>query len=274
MLKNIFHIHTHICKHSSNKVEEIVAYALKHGYKKLYFTEHPYIAVKCPYQVRRANKQEIGHLRDQINFFNKKHKGKLQIYFGYEIEYNKANRWYFKELAKDPYCDFFIFGNHFYGDMFKMKVTPLPLVVNVTKTKKQLKEFDDNNKAAMSSGLISWVAHPDIFLNTYQKWDETAINVSKNIIKYAIKYKLPLAFNVNVKSYEEKSEWHYPCIHFWKLVSKTNIPVIIEADSHDMHTLQVEWLEKARKLAISYGLKKNLTENIKLVSLKAKKKAS
>ncbi|MBQ0045513.1 MAG: PHP domain-containing protein [Mycoplasma sp.] len=267
MLKNIFHIHTYICKHSTNKIEEIVAYALKHGYKKLYFTEHPYITVDCPYQQRRADKKDVINLSKQIDMLNKKYKNKLKIYFGYEVEYNKANRWYIHKLAKDPYCKFLIFGNHFYGDLFKIQM-PLPLVVNVTKNAKQLKEFDENNIAAFKSGLMSWVAHPDIYLNSYQKWDATAKAVANNIIKYATKYKLPLGFNVNFKSYENKSKWHYPCKYFWQLVAKTNIPVIIEADSHDMHTLKVDWLAKAKKLAISYGLKKNLTENIKLKKLK------
>lgn len=267
MQKNIFHIHTHICKHASNKIEEIVAYALKHNYKKLYFTEHAYIDVKCPYSVSRATKKEIAQLRHKIDNYNNKYKNKLKIYFGYEVEYNKANRWYFKQIAKDPYCDFFVFGNHFYGDMFKMR-WPLPLVVNVTKNTKQLKEFDANNKAGMSSGLMSWVAHPEVFLNSYGKWNKTTLAVSKNIIAYAKKYKLPLAFNVNIKSYETKTEWHYPSKYFWQLVAKTNIPVIIESDAHDMHTITVEWLNKARKLAISYGLEKNLVDDIKLNLLK------
>lgn len=267
MQKNIFHIHTYICKHSSNHLEEIVAYALKHGYKKLYFTEHAPITIDCPYQTRRASYKEIAQLKHNIDKLNKKYKNKLKIYFGYEVEYNKPNRWYIKKLAKDPYCEFMVFGNHFYGDLFKIKM-PLPLAMHVTKTAKQLKEFDENNMAAMSSGLMSWVAHPEIFLNSYQKWDKAAIAVCKNIIKSAIKYKLPLGFNVNFINYDEKSQWHYPCKYFWQLVAKTNIPVIIESDAHDMHPLAVEWLEQARKLAISYGLKKNLTEKIKLNLLK------
>lgn len=267
MQKTIFHIHTHICKHSSNYLDEIIDYALKHDYKELYFSEHAPITVDCYYQTRRASYKEIAQLKHAIDLANKKYKNKLKIYFGYEVEFNKSFRPHCKKLAKDPYCQFLVFGNHFYGDLFKMKY-PLPLVMNVTKTKQQLKEFDENNKAAMSSGLISWVAHPDIFLNSYQKWDSTAKAVSKHIIEWAKKYKLPLGFNVNFKDFKTKSKWHYPCEYFWKMVAKTNIPVIIESDAHDMHTIKTEWLAKAKKLAISYGLKKNLTEKIKLIKLK------
>ena len=268
MQKIIYHIHNEICKHSTNKLNEIVAYALKHNYKELYFTEHPPIDKKCFYQRRRATYPEVKNLVNNISKVNKKYKGKLHIYFGYEIEFNKADRSFVRRYKKDPYAQFFIFGNHFYGSIFDIKKLPAPLVMHTTKTLSQLKEFDENNKLGMSSGLMSWVAHPDIFLNSYKKWNKTTLLISKNIIAYAKKYKLPLGFNVNFQSYEKKSEWHYPCIHFWKLVAKTNIPVIIESDAHDMHTLKVEWLEKARQLAISYGLKKNLTENIKLKMLK------
>lgn len=267
MQKNIFHIHTYICKHSSNHLEEIVDYALEHGYKKLYFTEHPPITISCPYQGRRASYEDIAKLKFDIDQLNKKYKNKLKIYFGYEVEFNKANRWYIKKISKDPYCEYMVFGNHFYGDLFKMKF-PLPLIKNFTKTVKQLKEFDENNIAAISSGLISWIAHPDIFLNSYRKWDKTAISVSKNIIKNAIKYKLPLGFNVNFADFNNKDKWHYPCEYFWQLVSKTNAKVLIESDSHDIHTIKANWLSKARKLAISFGLKKNLIEDVKLNLIK------
>lgn len=267
MQKNIFHIHTYICKHSTNHLEEIVDYALKHKYEKLYFTEHAPITVDCVCKTRRPSYQEIKNLRISIDRLNRKYKNKIKIYFGYEVEFNEANRWYFKKIARDPYCDFFIFGNHFYGDIFKAEL-PFPLVVNVSKTKKQLLEFDSNNKAAMSSGLMSWIAHPDIFLNTYKKWDKTTQFITNNIIKYATKYKLPLGFNTNIKNWKTKNQWHYPCKKFWAQIAKTNIPVIIESDAHDMHTIKVNWLKKARQLAISYGLEKNLTENIELNILK------
>jgi len=260
MLKNIFHIHNQVCKHASNTLEDIVSYSLKHGYKNLYFTEHPPISVKCDYQKRRATHAEMVKLVKQINEVNKKYKGKLHIYFGYETEFNKPNRWYFERLARDPLPDFMISGNHFYGDLFKQ---PFPFVYTKSGTKhiSQFRELLENFHSAMASGLFTWIPHPDIFLYSYRKWDKYSIAVSKTIIKWAIKYKLPLAFNVNFKQVP-KDEWHYPCKYFWELVAKTNIPVIIEADSHDHHTITVEWLKEAKRMALSYGLKKNLVDTI------------
>lgn len=263
MQKIIYHIHDECCKHSTNKLEETVAYALKAGYKELYFTEHNYVTIDCFYQSRRASWKEIANYRKRIDAINKKCKGKLHCYFGFEIEFNKANRQFLERLARDKYADFLIFGNHFLGDMFKMH-QPLPLVKNYCLHDKDIKEVEDNQKAAMASHLFSWAAHPEIWLYSWNKWDAKAIALSKKIIKWAIEYKLPLAFNVNFKDFKTKPEFHYPVKQFWQLVAKTNIPVIIESDSHDIHTIKKGWLAKAKQLALSYGLKNNLVDKLEI----------
>lgn len=270
MQKNIFHIHDHCCHHSQNTLNKIIHYSLIHGYKKLYFTEHCYCNVDCVLQTRRPTITEIKNLKSLIAFYNKKYANKLHIYFGYEIEFNKQNQWYYEQLIRDPYADFLIFGNHFYGDIFKMHY-PLPLVMNCTKSINRLLEYKTNQIAGMKSGLFSWIAHPDIFLNSYQKWDKNAIELSLSIIQCAYKYNLILGFNVNFPSpFNSKNKWHYPVKQFWNLVSKTNVKVLIESDSHDMHTIKQEWLNNAYKLAISYGLGNNLISNIKLKYLSKK----
>jgi hypothetical protein len=45
-------------------------------------------------------------------------------------------------------------------------------------------------------------------------------------------------------------------------VAQSNAQVIIEADAHDIATLKREWLAKARTLAITYGLAKNLIDKV------------
>ena len=272
MQKNIFHIHNNCCHHSSNTLDNIVHYSLSHGYKKLYFTEHCYCNVDCVLQKRRPTTNEIKNLKSLINIYNKKYAKKLHIYFGYEIEFNKQNQWYYEQLVRDPYADFLIFGNHFYGDIFKMEY-PFPLVMNCTKNINNLLEYKMNQIAAMESGLFSWIAHPDIFLNSYKKWDKKAQELSTCIIQCAKRNKSILGFNVNFPSpFNSKKKWHYPVKQFWNLVSKTNVKVLIESDSHDIHTIKQNWLNNAYKLALSYGLKNNLIQNIELKYLSKKPK--
>lgn len=262
MQKHIYHVHDVCCKHATLTLEKVVSYALEHGYKEIYYTEHCPISVKCDYQVRRATQDELVDLNRRIQMYNKRYNGKLHIYFGYEAEFNKANRWYFEKLARDPLCQYLILGCHFFGDLFKAK---LPLFYTKTHTfyPKQIGEFLEMNEAGIKSGLFSWLAHPEIFLNSYTHMDKHSISACKQIIKLAKKFKLPLGFNVNFNAVT-KSPFHYPSKHFWKYVAGTNIPVIIESDAHDLEKITIEWLDQAKKLAYDFGLKNNLVEKVKI----------
>jgi histidinol-phosphatase (PHP family) len=114
-MKTIYHIHNEICGHATNTLKEIVSYALAHNYTRLIFTEHSPLDNNTV--IYRPTHEQVAILRKQIDEVNHKHKGKLKIEFGYEIEYSKANREYFHNFINDSQCDYLIFGNHFYGDM-------------------------------------------------------------------------------------------------------------------------------------------------------------
>lgn len=261
MQKTIFHLHDVCCKHSTLTLEDAVNYSIKHGYKALYWTEHCPVSVSCGYAHRRPTHEELTNLKNRMEEYNNKYGPNFHIYFGYEVEYNKPNRWYYEKLARDPLCDFLILGVHFYGDLFK-EPWPYPYCINDTHTPKDIKEYLEMSKTGMESGLFSWAPHPEIWLNSYAKWDKYAIAASKKIIHTAIKTRTPLGFNVNFKSLNEKSEWHYPSKYFWNLVTKTSARVIIESDAHCLEKITEPWLKQAHEMAINYGLSHNIVETI------------
>jgi histidinol phosphatase-like PHP family hydrolase len=114
---------------------------------------------------------------------------------------------------------------------------------------------------ALKSGIFSLYAHPDIFLQNYRKWDDKAKWLTKQIIELSIKYKVPLGFNAN-GLHQIRNDFNYPSRLFWKEVAKSKAKVLIEADAHHIPTLSKSWLEKAKREAIKYGLKKNLVDKI------------
>lgn len=252
----LYHIHNKICNHSSNEVQEIVDYALKHDFKAIYFCEH------CPlpgtqsshYKYSRVKYSQLFAYKKEISDLSKKHKQKIKLYLGYETECSQENRYYFEKLARDPICEFMICGNHFYNNVLKEE--PLIYTCYDTKTKDQLKQYWINLEAALESRTYSWIAHPEIFLNSYQKWDNTVDELCKKIIASAIKYDIPLGFNINYT--QPKSVWHYPVEKFWKMVANSPVKVIIENDSHDISTIQQEWVKQNYALAYKWGLEKNI----------------
>lgn len=250
------HIHNKICNHSSNETKEIVNYALKHNYESIYFCEH------CPlpstqsshYKYSRPKYSQLFAYKQEISNLLKKHKQKIKLYLGYESECSYENKYYFEKMARDPICEFMICGNHFYNNVLKEDL--LVYTCFNTQTKDQLKQYWINLEAALESKIHSWIAHPEIFLNSYQKWDNAVDKLCNKIIAVAIKYNIPLGFNINYS--QPKSIWHYPVEKFWKMVANSSVKVIIESDSHDISTIQQEWMEQNYALAYKWGLKKNI----------------
>jgi hypothetical protein len=114
---------------------------------------------------------------------------------------------------------------------------------------------------ALKSGMFSLYAHPDIWLQSYRKWDDKAKWLTNQIIELSIKYKMPLGFNSN-GMHQIRDDFNYPSRLFWNEVAKTNAQVLVESDAHDTVTLRRDWLLKARAEAIKYGLEKNLVDKI------------
>ena len=111
----IYHIHTYFCGHATNIVSGVVQYAIKNNYTRLVFTEH--CPLKNNSKIRRPHESQLKTLREQINHYNEKYKGKLLIEFGYECEFPFAQRKKITELVNDGICDLFILGVHFFGNM-------------------------------------------------------------------------------------------------------------------------------------------------------------
>ena len=258
----IYHIHTYFCGHSTNSVSGVVQYALKNNYSYLIFTEH--CPLKNNSKIRRPHHSQLKVLKDQINHYNEKYKGRIKIEFGYECEFPIAQRKRIIELQDDGICDFFILGVHFFGNMWKSFKYAL--------YDTQASDLNDYYKMmadACESGLFSWIAHPDLWCGSYGVWDDKAISLTQKIIDLSIKYDIPLAFNANGLAVK-KDDLHYPCKPFWEMVAKSKAKVLIEADSHYPMIHSVRWMNYAYDTALSYGLKDNIIDDVKLKYFKKK----
>ncbi|MDR0545398.1 MAG: PHP domain-containing protein [Mycoplasmataceae bacterium] len=261
----IYHLHEKICGHAKNTIDFIVEQALKEGFKEIYFTEHcPLLNNQCIY---RPTINEIAELHKKIKMYNIELAGKLKIYFGYEAEFNKQHADIFLQLINDPFCEFVIFGNHYLGDMWNKKCK---WVGSECFFPIDLQDYLENLIAALEANVFSLIAHPDLWLTSYRKWDEHAKELTKKIISYAKKYNVPLGFNANGYAHKltKGDEFHYPCKYFWEEVAKSDAKVLIECDSHSPWTFNNQTMQQAYEYAVSLGLKNNLVEKIDIKWLK------
>ena len=60
---------------------------------------------------------------------------------------------------------------------------------------KSLKAYSNYFIQSMESGLFAFMAHPDLFGNSYLTWDENTIAASHDILTAAAQLKMPLEIN-------------------------------------------------------------------------------
>lgn len=283
IIKTLHHVHD-ICIRENISEEEFVNILHNEGYKKIYISEHYPLASYGEHdqfygEVKykdRPNYEQL--LNFKLKLKNACKKYNIELIFGTEIEMPKMNRDFFLDVKNNPIFEYAIFGNHFYkvetfNDEKKTSWNDIaPKFIEDMHTFKTTKNFIErknleiyleNTEAALKSGIFSLFAHPDIWINEYAKIDENSEWLINELIKLIKKYKIPIGFNSKRVNQEKWNQLSCPCPFFWKKIAKTNIKVIIEADCHKIKDVTKKKIYKAYELACSWGLEKNIVDDIK-----------
>jgi histidinol-phosphatase (PHP family) len=149
--------------------------------------------------------------------------------------------------------DYMILGNHNMGNPHNAK--------EWNGSNVNLNMYCEQLIDGMYSKIFSMIAHPDFIFRYYPQWDEDCIKITKKIIDASIKTKIPLGFNLNGLA-NKRTSMDYPADEFWKLVSQSNAKVIIEADAHQIETLNKFIVDRGIKLIKEWHLTKNVIEKL------------
>ncbi len=108
----------------------------------------------------------------------------------------------------------------------------------------------------MATGFFKILAHPDVFMTTYPKWDEACEKVTRQIARAALKYDVILEVNANglrrgEQKYEDGVRYPYPSEKFWKIIATEfkEVKVMVNSDCHDPAYLNDEYMQMARDFA-------------------------
>ncbi len=235
-MKTNFHTHHYLCKHAIGSCEEYAEQALKTGYNELGFSDHaPKDNVKI-LGLRMSEEEYTKYIKDVL-YTKQKYKGKLSIFLGIEIEHWFTQQAYYQEILKE--LDYVILGQH----VISMKNDDKSLISAFTlSTKKEILKYAETLCLAMRTKRYDIVAHPDLFLNGYTKFDETAKNVTEIICECAYQTKTILEYNANgyrrnyVKNNGKKIA-PYPRKEFWEIAEKYQVTAILSMDAHSPEQL-------------------------------------
>ena len=245
-MKYNYHTHTYRCNHATGNEREYIENQISIGIKKLGFSEHiPFIYPHGKENSYRLPKTQEKEYIDAISSLREEYSDKIKIYIGYEMEYLPKH---FDEMiadAKVSGAEYLILGQHSVG----YDGIDLHWSVDATDDVKKLREYADCVVAAMMSGYISFVAHPDIFnftgdINIYRE-QMRRICVASN------ETDTPLEINL----LGIRQNRNYPNEEFWKVAGEEKCNVVFGFDIHDVSAAcDTASLKYANELVKKYNL--------------------
>ena len=253
MTKTNYHTHTTRCMHAAGADEEYVRAAISAGFKILGFSDHGAIPFDGGYiSGMRMRMDELDHYLGSVRSLADKYKNDITILCGMEFEYFPEYLPHCRELLASRKLDYIIFGNHFDLDertgMYYGRCT----------RPKHILRYADNVIAGLNSGLYTYLAHPDLFMNSYPVFDDTARQASRDICACAKDLGIPLEYNLLGLDKQEAGVpgLGYPCAGFWETAALEGCTAIIGVDAHDPSALLAQRYEQACVTLDNIGIRR------------------
>lgn len=288
MKKINYHTHTYHCGHANGSVEEMVKAAIDMGIEELGISEHialpkyrkhlicslPAVrSVKSLTSLCRAFYYNGPKMRipvkkvelylDEISNCQKKYEKDIKIYKGFEAEGFSEYYDYYQKLLYENKIDYLILGHHFHKHCIHSDYNArdgLP--------KKALYQYCNDVEKALETKLFSYIAHPDLFLMGYKKFDLDAQTVSRRICMKAKELNIPLELNAGgirkgLQEIDGEMLYLYPNAHFWDIAAEVGNDVVFGLDAHNPKDFDLEIYETMVEFAKKHNL--NVIDHIELL---------
>jgi len=253
-----YHTHTYRCGHADLDMtdEEYVLEYIKMGFKKIAFTDH------CPQSIDkrkdvRMEYSEKEEYKKSIKSLKEKYSDKIEIEFGYEVEYLPGEEEFINELKNES--EKIILGQHFIYDSNKK----LKILGHEKYTDEDLKTYANYIEKALELNIPNIIVHPDFFMLSRDDFGQVETEITKKICESAEKYNVPLELNLrNIYKVKYKNKitprkgnftWDkiaYPCKGFWNIAKDYNIKVVYGMDVHNRGQILLwnELIESAKEI--------------------------
>jgi len=248
-----YHTHTYRCKHADGDVDDFCRAAIKYGLTTLGFSDHtPFLDNKwLPIRMDIAELDNYCHMIDAA----KEKFPELTILKGMECEYREESLTFFKDdLLGRREFDYLVLGPHFFpfdGEYLCSYGGPINAAT--------LWAYTDHLIEAMHTGVFAFVAHPDLFGNSYYHWDSNCTACSHEILSTAAELKIPLEINgcgirKGKSVFGDGLRYQYPLEDFWAMASKYDVEVLVNSDAHTPGDI-INSMKEGHEIAERYNLK-------------------
>ena len=228
-MKYNYHTHTSRCFHARGADEDYVLAAIEAGFDEIGFADHtPWRFDTDFVSNMRMHESQLKDYCDSIKALREKYKDKISIKLGLECEYFSKYLPWLRSVINENEIDYIILGHHFADDEKDGAYN------GFLNTPEAIYKYRDDVVEAMETGLFSYVAHPDLFMRGYDKFDEDCKKVSEDIINTAVRTGTPLEYNLlGIKHGIADGKPGYPDPEFWKIASQLKPKALVGIDAHD-----------------------------------------
>lgn len=229
-MKTNYHTHTTRCHHATGSDEDYVKSAIKGGLHTLGFSDHTPWHYRTDYVAHmRMLPADLPDYVESLRELRGKYKDQIDIKIGLECEYFPNYLPWLKEQVAEYGLDYLIFGNHFYHTD-----ETFPYFGSHTDSRDMLDLYEESAIEGMETGLFCCLAHPDLFMRSYPRFDHHCTTISRHICRAAARLNIPLEYNLNYMAFcDLKGLDPYPCPEFWHIATNEGCTAIIGYDAHD-----------------------------------------
>jgi histidinol-phosphatase (PHP family) len=236
-----FHTHHGICGHAYGSALEYVTEAINKELCILGFSDHS-PSIRLGDKGHRMTPEELKIYLNDIDSVIASHGKEITILKGLEIEYVSTDIKNYPKWIKE--LDYLVLGQHFVEEENQL------LSTYHFKTETELEQYKNTIIKALKELPISILAHPDLYLIHYKKWDEKAIEVAHAICEICNETNTLIELNANglrreLIQVENKLIPPYPRKEFFEIVRHHQCKVIVSSDCHHPSQVFDEYMEKA-----------------------------
>ena len=227
-----FHTHSNTSFDSKMSLKELIDTAKIKGIKNLCVTNH-YEPKSKDLTGFHLTKEKLKKYTREIKQLQEENKGKINIFFGVEVGYDKNSEEETRKFLEDNDFDFVIGSNHFVKDWWISSKRMIS--ENQDYDYDELMElFFESLKNLIKSKMVDVIGHIDIVRKTIPEYKyENHIKEWKEIVKLMREYAVGFEINTSLGRIKKDFNQSYPETRLKKLLIDEGITTItLGSDAH------------------------------------------